>query len=956
MAMTTPMPSAELRLATKLKIDEFERLREDARTRHVDILIAVDGEGGDKRERVASLLAKIKKLDPKYEEDYELGNMEQYLKQAEYDTSISSTKLEKFETTLVDKFRHHKRRMELGSLYAKLLTEYIEKSDPKESVAAKIDRMCMEDEFELVEEGEIEQLRENFDSITFAPLETDEEEIHRYLSKFFVGSTGTQDLDDLRRNVKNFGEDMLEEKRRFTEDNVTWTINDLLRKPLVRAETKQTLNSYLQSPAVLKELISTLNLRFSNVANWKWRDAEKGLRVEARQNLDKEYCMTAEEDLLDLIFLNVVATEWSASIKEGYRDIVSSFPLGVTTWKRAENPTSEELDKRDYYLSAPRRRPHVRSNICDICHGPPPPMPRGPPPPPAFRGPPPPPPPPGWAPPPPMPRAMPPPPPPMPRNNDIVIIRTQRLEEERHYEYMRDLFLSQLPGRYRSRYGVRRYNDKSLPEVVYRSQTQETVMKKLATEMLLREALDGEVGVIQHDFKSFASGLSHSTILAVLKFIGVSETWLTFFQRFLEAPLNMGPIIRGTADQVRTRKRGVPVGHAFERFFGEAVLFFLDLAINQVVGIQHFRIRDEGWMCGTHEKCYTAEKTVREFSEVMGLNLQSSSYFSSFGFPNPGKISVGHLTLSHDGKWEIDEVQLDAYIRHVRSDLAACTSILSWIDTYNRLVSYYIDSLFGPPAHCFGKEHRDSLLSAIQKINAALFTGKDGTASNPADHVKQMLAKIPDCPEITDAFIYLPQSFGGLDLQNPYTILSLASEVKKDPAEVMQEYLKDDRKAYEKAKQRFEALNEVARKNRADGIWHDKEKFAAAFPDGDTTSFMSYEVWTKYRETAPMPSPCGNLFEAYSELQRVPEADIEATSQVSEEVRRLKRAQGTSGSFWDLDAGEKWAVQLYADECFERYGGLCLVEKDWLPLQALRMMRGNDDDDDTNSVVSSLLD
>ncbi|KAF2812542.1 uncharacterized protein BDZ99DRAFT_461212 [Mytilinidion resinicola] len=719
MALTTPMPSAELRLATKLKIDEFERLREDARIRHMDILIAVEEEGGDKRERVASLLAKVKKLDPEYEEDYELGNMEQYLKQAEYDSSISSTKLEKFETTLIDKFRHHKRRMELGSLHAKLLTEYIEKSDPKESLAAKFDRTCMEDEFELVEEDAIEELRDGFDSITFTPLETNEEEIHTYLSKFFVGNAGSNDLEDLRRSVKNFGEDILEEKKKFTEDNVTWTIKDLLRKPLVSTETKQTLNSYLQSPIVLKELISTLNLRFSNVTNWKWRDAEKGLRVEARQNLDKSYCMTAEEGLLDLIFLNVVATRWSVCIKDSLRDLVNSFPLGTTTWKRPENPTSEEMDKRDYYLSGPRKKPQVKSNICDICHGPPPHMHRGPPPPPAFSRPPPPPPPPGWAPPPPMPRAMPPPPPPMPRNNEVIILRTERLDEERHHEYMRDLFLSQLPGRFRSRYGVRRYNDKSLPEVVNPSTTQETVMKKLATEMLLREALDGEVDVIQHDFKSFASGLPHSTILAVLKFIGVSETWLTFFQRFLEAPLNMGPIIRGTADQVRIRKRGIPVGHAFEKFFGEAVLFFLDLAVNQVVGVQHFRTRDEGWICGTHEKCYTAEQTVKEFSVLMGLNLQSSSDSSNNASLNTGKISVGYLTLCPDtGNWKIDESRLDAYIRLVRSDLASCTSVLSWIDTYNRLVYYNIDALFGPPAHCFGKEHLDDLLCSPRSQTA----------------------------------------------------------------------------------------------------------------------------------------------------------------------------------------------------------------------------------------------
>jgi hypothetical protein len=301
-------------------------------------------------------------------------------------------------------------------------------------------------------------------------------------------------------------------------------------------------------------------------------------------------------------------------------------------------------------------------------------------------------------------------------------------------------------------------------------------------------------------------------------------------------------------------------------------------------------------------------------------------------------------------QWIIDQDDLDAYICKVRKKLSACTSVLAWIDIWNRIVCQMVTPLFGPVANCMGKQHLNEVLAAIKKIHAELFTGDNGTGSSLTDQVKLMLNKIPGCPDISDAFIYLPQSFGGLGVQNPYTVLSLASEVSENPAAAMQEYLKEDLKAYKKAKEKFEVMTEPARARKLEGIYADKEKIAAAFPDGDTESFMSFEDWTKFRETSPT-SQGAKLYDVYFDLLRVPEIDIEGTKYVIDEVRRVKRLQGITGSFWNMECGDRWAVQLYADECLERYGGMCLVEKDWLPLEALKVMRG-DDDDDSSGVYS----
>lgn len=56
-------------------------------------------------------------------------------------------------------------------------------------------------------------------------------------------------------------------------------------------------------------------------------------------------------------------------------------------------------------------------------------------------------------------------------------------------------------------------------------------MHRLATaELLLNKKIYGEFTIIQSDFKWFGPSLPHDSIFAVLKFLGVKEKWLGFFQ------------------------------------------------------------------------------------------------------------------------------------------------------------------------------------------------------------------------------------------------------------------------------------------------------------------------------------------------------------------------------------------------------------------------------------------
>lgn len=69
----------------------------------------------------------------------------------------------------------------------------------------------------------------------------------------------------------------------------------------------------------------------------------------------------------------------------------------------------------------------------------------------------------------------------------------------------------------------------------------------------------------------------------------------------------------------------------------------------------------------------------------------------------------------------------------------------------------------------------------------------------------------------------------------------------------------------------------------------------------------------------------------------VPERESIALSrEVEQGLAKLEDDVGT-GQF---DAEKRWVLQLYADELLETCGGLSLVDKQFLPVGVLNMMKG----------------
>jgi hypothetical protein len=185
---------------------------------------------------------------------------------------------------------------------------------------------------------------------------------------------------------------------------------------------------------------------------------------------------------------------------------------------------------------------------------------------------------------------------------------------QRKSEYIDTFFLSQLPASTLSpRAGG--YDHDESPRVDGGEKTssiKQELLRKIASEVLLHRQLYGEVAVVQSDLQWYATGLPHSTIFAVMRFIGFSEEWIDFFKKSLEAPLNMASASDSDEDKrPRTRRRGVPMAHAPEKLIGELVLFFLDVAVNQDSSLLLYRLHDDLWLAGPPDRCEKAWITMK---------------------------------------------------------------------------------------------------------------------------------------------------------------------------------------------------------------------------------------------------------------------------------------------------------------------------------------------------------
>lgn len=285
------------------------------------------------------------------------------------------------------------------------------------------------------------------------------------------------------------------------------------------------------------------------------------------------------------------------------------------------------------------------------------------------------------------------------------------VEEIRMKNYLEHFFLAPLPnnsfedaGGYEEDEATNN-DDSSIPTKMSPKDIKQHHLRTLTTEAIVRREFDGEVAVVQSDFQWFAPALSHSTIFAVLRFAGFQQEWIDFFRKFLEPPLDML-----TGEPVRTRKRGLPMGHIIEKFIGELLLFFMDLAVNEETGMTLYRFHDDMWLWGQPELCAKAWKTMETFADVMGLKFNKNKTGSVYlvdpkrdGHRKPeiakalpeGPVEMYFLVLDPDsGEWVINEDHVNQHVKQLQRQLGGCKSILEWIRTWNSCIGRFFSYTF----------------------------------------------------------------------------------------------------------------------------------------------------------------------------------------------------------------------------------------------------------------------
>lgn len=888
MAPITSALSETLQSLTQSKIRELEKRQGAYEARKTSILYEVDLVT-DIRDKIAHLLAAVNDILPATARDSDNDDIKRCLDQARYDSSIPKGKLVSMYDRLVSQLDANSRRMGLADLYSRMLMEWVN-ADASPNDKSLDDGKPTEDDGEdylVVEEKQKQRLQalcDQFEHVVFEPLETKTEDIQTFLAGLFPDEDSKKELEDfwagMRVDCKDFWNENLDGNEVFTTGSLELCIKGLLKEDILSDAKKEMLKYFLSNEVALVEIADVLNMRFDDLKNWEWHAGEKGIPVLPSQQLNGKYRIWMDEDVLQTIFVQYIGVRLCNILKENLEMLIKKE--SVWNWSPGPRMTKRDQLRREYYLGE--------------------------------------------------------------EDDSYKSVRNIRKDA-----YMDTYFVSQLPGSLwtlAQQGGSYDDNDDDEESTTKQedSNVKQQLLRKVATEVLLHRGLRGEAAAIQSDLKWYGTSLSHNTIFAVMAFAGFPKQWIDFFQKYLESPLNMDQASserepRGS----RVRKRGLPIAHASEKLLGELVLFFMDLAVNRETGMLLYRLHDDLWLCGEPEKCAQAWEVMNKFARVAGLEFNmfktGSVYLSDSKDPSiearlpKGPVTIGFLTLDPiSGEWKIDQSQVDEHLGQLQSQLQRCDSVLAWIRTWNSCIGRFFKSNFGQPAYCFGRPHVEDILKTYEKMNRVLFASDPETRSTLTEHLREMIQTRFNVSDVPDAFLFLPEKLGGLGLRNPFIPVLLVRDsdaTSTSPVERIKTLREKQRDRYSNLKKEFDDLTDRARRQRQENLELDPGQ--RAIDVIDPTTFMSFDEYVRYSDTRD--AQVADFYETSTRVA-VP-TEIKSSTEYSQGMNKAKRTI----SIGDPSPEDKWVLHLYAPELMARFGGLNLVDKRFLPVGVLNLIK-----------------
>lgn len=207
------------------------------------------------------------------------------------------------------------------------------------------------DSFELVERQRqrLSELVDKFEAVVFEPLETDEGEIHAFLDRLLPDDESQKPLERLREKIAHDSSKFMSETAPFTEDSLTSCIKGLLTEDILSDEKQAILRDFLENDVAKSEIADVLNMRFSGLKQWHWDAGKDGVRVMPRRGLNGKYRIWADDDILQMIFVQYIGIRLCNILKPVLKDFMEAVCARNLDGHRA--PSAAELERRRYYLT-----------------------------------------------------------------------------------------------------------------------------------------------------------------------------------------------------------------------------------------------------------------------------------------------------------------------------------------------------------------------------------------------------------------------------------------------------------------------------------------------------------------------------------------------------------------------------------------------------------------------------
>jgi hypothetical protein len=482
------------------------------------------------------------------------------------------------------------------------------------------------------------------------------------------------------------------------------------------------------------------------------------------------------------------------------------------------------------------------------------------------------------------------------------------------------------------------------------SQAKQNLLLLLGADTIINKRLHGEITCFRAQYESLYPSLPHSTILAVLSFLGVSEKWLSFFEKFLAAPLKF---MDEPDAEPRTRRRGTPGSHVLSELFGETTLFCLDLMINKECdGELLWRVNDDMWFWSRdQETCVTAWKAIQRFNEMMGISIsadtsggahitaEKTEQKSTLHPVLPkGKIRWGMLYLNAEsGNFEIDQEMVDEHIKELQRQLYDKQgSIFGWIQAWNSYASTFFTYNFGMPANCFGQRHVGMMLQTHERIQRKIFSlGPEGGKgdSSVITYLRDKIQSRFGAENLPDGYFFLPIDLGGLELSSPFiNLVALRDSIVSNPDSLLEDFFEAEKSAYAALKRRYDEKDK------------DSLRYQHRYRPEDADHFMSFEEYTRHRESVDYGFQ-HQLVWVYDQLLKRPQQEEirqDVSGPVTLGLGQLQSQLNLSGirSDWRMMSSYwKWLAQLYGPEIVDRFGGFNIVDPGLLPIGLVSQFR-----------------